>query len=207
MLDPDDGLRLLGRMLDEDAVQVTVAPVEWDVWAARLPGMGAPSLLRSLVAGGAVSAASSRGTDRSLLRRAAGSGRQEEVLAYVVARLAEVLDLDTDRLEPDRALDTLGLDSLMAVELRSRFRSDLDADVPLAALLSGERVDALAGRLATVLRGTTEDAPGDLSTAGQEETASQTLARFEELTDDEVDAMLARLDTDDGPDESPGGTR
>ncbi len=222
VLDPHHALRMLGRMLREGAVQVTVAPVEWNVWAARLPG-AAPGLLRSLVGRGEP-AVSTHGVDRALvdrLRTASGGARSAEVTAYVVARLAEVLDLEPDRLEPDRALDTLGLDSLMAVELRSRFRRDLGAEVSLTVLLSDDRVDALAVHLAAALETRTGDEPESATTAGDGENAREALALVDEMTDEEVDAMLAGLEPEvgdragepgrdpegDGTDESPGGAR
>jgi acyl carrier protein len=199
-----------------------VAPVEWNVWAARLPG-AAPGLLRSLV-GRSEPAVSAHGVDRALvdrLRTASGGARSAEVTAYVVARLAEVLDLEPDRLEPDRALDTLGLDSLMAVELRSRFRRDLGAEVSLTVLLSDDRVDALAVHLAAALETRTGDEPESATTAGDGEAARESLALVDEMTDEEVDAMLAGLELEvgdragepgrdpegDGTDESPGGAR
>ena len=48
------------------------------------------------------------------------------------------------KLHPGRALSSLGLDYLMAVELRIRISSDLGVDVPVMNLLQSESIAELA---------------------------------------------------------------
>ncbi len=47
----------------------------------------------------------------------------------------------------------LGVDSLMAVELKNRIESDLGLTVPVTALLQGPSLAHLSARLVTQLRG------------------------------------------------------
>jgi acyl transferase domain-containing protein/acyl carrier protein len=211
VLEPDEALRVLDRMLRAGAVQVTVSPVQWDVWASRLPGAGPPGLLRSLVGSGAVSAPPRAGVDAALVDRLRSASTAPDLVvddadvgAYVGACLAEVLDLSVDRLEPDRALDTLGLDSLMAVELRNRFRGDLGAEVPLAAILSGDQIAALTDRLRTALGAPGSSATPRPTVVTDETPATAALARVDEMSDDEVEAMLAELDADQRPADEHG---
>ena len=52
--------------------------------------------------------------------------------------LAGVLKIPEDRIGPDQTFASLGLDSLMAVELEALVKSDLGIDLPLGFLAGGD---------------------------------------------------------------------
>ena len=64
--------------------------------------------------------------------------------SYLNEHVSRVLGIRDGRLEPDRPLDQLGLDSLMAVELKHRLKRDVGVDVPLGRLLDDLTVEDLA---------------------------------------------------------------
>ncbi|MES1244348.1 MAG: non-ribosomal peptide synthase/polyketide synthase [Acidobacteriota bacterium] len=66
---------------------------------------------------------------------------------FLRERAAEALGVPVAAVDPERPLTALGLDSLSAVELKGGVESALGVEVPLAGLLEGEDVRALAGRL------------------------------------------------------------
>ena len=80
-----------------------------------------------------------------------GDGRAAALEAYLRAAAARVLRLDGARVEADRPLLALGLDSLMAVELGNRVRAELGVAVPLRDLLGGASPAALAAALLPAL--------------------------------------------------------
>ena len=61
-------------------------------------------------------------------------------------RLADVLKIDPAQVETDRPIDALGLDSLMAIELKNAIEADFGVSLPLASLLRGPTLDQLAER-------------------------------------------------------------
>jgi amino acid adenylation domain-containing protein len=69
-----------------------------------------------------------------------GTGRREEILEYLRERVADVLGLEPDRLELDRPLNTLGVDSIMALDLKSGAEADLGVNIPLTVLFEGPTV-------------------------------------------------------------------
>jgi amino acid adenylation domain-containing protein len=73
--------------------------------------------------------------------------RRDAVLAYVLDKVAGVLELEPGRVDPERPLDGLGLDSLMAIELKSAVEADLGRSLPLTALMEGPTIRQLADRL------------------------------------------------------------
>ena len=70
--------------------------------------------------------------------------RRAQVIAYFRDRVAGVLRLDPSRVDPDRKLDALGLDSLMAIELKSGVEADLGTSLPITRLLEGPTIAQLA---------------------------------------------------------------
>ena len=120
-LTPEQGLQALDRVVERDTAAAVVTAVEWPVLAARLTGI--PAFFEEVVSseGAASREAEAAGGDGlvSRLRRVASSEREAVLVEFVQDELQEVLRL------PERPSSTvgffdLGMDSLMAVELRNR---------------------------------------------------------------------------------------
>jgi acyl transferase domain-containing protein/NADPH:quinone reductase-like Zn-dependent oxidoreductase/acyl carrier protein len=92
--------------------------------------------------------------DDSLIERLAGLD-PEEALALLKTAVAEeaanILRLPVSGIDPLRPLSEIGMDSLMAVELRLALESRLRIDLPLMSLAEGTSVASIATRLAGAL--------------------------------------------------------
>ena len=96
-----------------------LTPLELGVLRRRFGEM-VPPLLAGAGAGAASGGGRRVARGRASLRLLSEKARQEAVLAMVRGEVARVLSLPGgDAVEPDRPLKELGLDSLMAVELRN----------------------------------------------------------------------------------------
>lgn len=71
------------------------------------------------------------------LLAAAADRRASLVQSYLLEHVGRVLQLDPATVDLTRPLDTLGLDSLMAIELKNLIERDLSAEVPIVTLLGG----------------------------------------------------------------------
>jgi len=116
--------------------------------------------------------------------------------------------------EVDRPLTQLGLDSLMAVELRNWIEGELRVDLPVMELMEGISITRLSKLLLDhLLKSASSTAPDSSgvdvpkqpkSTNGQsrhpisKETAEQVLGELETLSDDEVDSLLSSMLTEEG---------
>jgi acyl transferase domain-containing protein/acyl carrier protein len=130
-LRPGDALALLDRALcSPDPVLV---PVRLD--EAGLRGASATALARLLALPAATPAPTQQPATKPALReKLAGADRDESarlLLELVRAEVAAVLKLATaDSLQADKRLDELGMDSLMAVDIRRRLETRLTSKLP-----------------------------------------------------------------------------
>ncbi len=134
---PELALERMGRLLQEGQTRTIVADIDWRQikaawpasprWANLLPGDD--EVTPSHEQGGA---AHHHGEGfRQRLVSAAAEERRELVTASLSDHLARVLGASVGSIDPERPMADVGLDSLMAVELRSRIERYLGADVPV----------------------------------------------------------------------------
>ncbi|MDQ3576968.1 MAG: acyl carrier protein [Actinomycetota bacterium] len=70
----------------------------------------------------------------------------------IVATLADVLGVDPERLDRNRPLDQLGVDSLMGAELIAKMRRRFGREIPLMRLVASSGIDDLARSLITYFK-------------------------------------------------------
>ncbi|WP_414541454.1 acyl carrier protein [Nostoc sp. CCY0012] len=63
---------------------------------------------------------------------------------YIQEEIAKVIGIETSELDVEMSLNYLGLDSLIAVKLRNKFRKELEVDVPAVKFLEDTNVVSLA---------------------------------------------------------------
>jgi acyl transferase domain-containing protein len=116
---------------------------------------------------------------------------------YLMDLTAKVLRLDRSRLEPGQALVTLGMDSLMASELKNRIELNLGVRLSVVDLLQGLNVSDLAARLLPQIApepGVGQIAAVDAQTIVADvdpEMLSRMVAEIAQLPESAVQAMIA----------------
>ncbi|WP_395295500.1 amino acid adenylation domain-containing protein [Kitasatospora hibisci] len=146
-LAPETGMAVLERVLGQDRAQLLVATVvDWPVFLSWYPAP--PPLVADLAAAARENAPEPRRSSLLETLRAVG---EEERLALLTERFtalaAVVLRMPADRIRPGCGLSGLGLDSLLAMELRARLNTELGTAPPVVALLSGAPVAELVAQL------------------------------------------------------------
>jgi myxalamid-type polyketide synthase MxaE and MxaD len=131
------GLAALSRLLDAGDVQAAVTPMDWAVFREAYPTFISDPFLTAM-AGSPASAANKPPSDHWPME-----GQPLDVGAYVRAAASRVLGTVPDRLDAAMPLSAYGMDSLMAVQLKSRIEADLGASLPIIRFLHGPSVQEL----------------------------------------------------------------
>ena len=191
---PTQGLLVLEKLLAGSAAQVVALPADFGRFVEQTFAGKVPPLLSEL-AGREGAAAPSRETRAHQLLlseqlAAAPRGRWRSlVAAFVRERALQALGMNADRaLDPQTPLGDLGLDSLLAVELRNTLTAALGRPLPVTLLFDYPTLDALTGYLV----GELTDGSGE-SPASAEQTPKELVGSIEELSDQEVERQLAAL--------------
>ncbi len=198
---PGQALEVLERMLRQGATQVAVVPVDWRQYHQFYSALSQSPSLSEVASEEAVNlAASPRGKHREALLAAEPAARLQLVQAYLGEQVARVLGFSASRLDVDQPLSNLGLDSLMAVELKNRISVDLGVNLPMVKFLQGPSVAQAATQILEQLTAELSTSPVSLTPAvgdrdeksknGDDDADGKLLAKLDELSDDEVNSML-----------------
>ena len=168
LLDPETSFSQLGTLLSGSAVRAAVIDADWNTYIRNNLGSSVVPMLSELVKGTAAVKAPvpSPGSAGSLdaLKNSEPDMRGTLARELIAKLVAEVMWMeDTSHIDPNVSLMESGLDSLMAMELRSRFRKDWGVDLTLADFLKTPTMEAL---VQTLLSGIENPGAGDVKTAG-----------------------------------------
>jgi len=125
------------------------------------------------------------------LMDAQASDRPELLGNYLCQRIGAVLATPVSQLARDKPIDSLGVDSLMVLEIRNHIRSDLSIDLPAVLFFDFPTLEELAKILVELAEKKQNDARNETSVP--EETEFELPMDLDGLSDDEVDDMLAML--------------
>ncbi|MFJ8060993.1 type I polyketide synthase [Streptomyces sp. NPDC096142] len=204
-LAPARAAQAVGRAVARGEAVVAVADVDWARFAPgftsarRSPLLSELPELRDLAA--AHSAAGGPDAARELKDRLAGMPPAEQVrtlVSLVRTHAAGVLGhASTDKVDAGRAFNTLGFDSLMAVELRNRLGAATGLPLPATLLFDQPDATAVAGYLRGRLTNSADGAAAVLADLDRLDTALDELPEDDARRDRigvRLKALLARWD-------------
>lgn len=188
----EDALSVLGRLADGPETQVTVAAVDWDALIALYEVKRPRPLLAELRSRTTAVAAAARPRAvevRAQLEAAPMEGRRDMLLAHVRAEVAGVLGLEPHRVDIEQGLFEMGMDSLMAVDVKTRLEAAVGQRLPSTLTFNYPTVSALAGYLADQVLGLAPE-PSNGAPAPSPAVPEDSGAR-DDLTEDELAMLLA----------------
>jgi NADPH:quinone reductase-like Zn-dependent oxidoreductase len=155
---PKQGLDALGRLFGADAAQVAVMPFNVRRWREMVPVAAELPLFSELVER---READRQGAARfrTALLDAAPAERRSMLERHLAEQVAQVLRTSPSRINPDTPFNSMGLDSLMGLELRNRLELSLGTGLPVTMVWSHPTIAALAPHLAARMDMSLEQAP------------------------------------------------
>lgn len=162
--------------------------------ALSLEGADTPQM-RSQLSSGETETTDAVSLFMQQLTEALPADRHERLVNYVREHVAKILRLPASYPlgQQDRLMD-VGLDSLMAVELRSRLGKGLEVQRPLSATLVFDHptIQAIAGYLDNELFDRPEPTVVSQTTAPQKSDTTATENEIADLSDEEVEKLLLK---------------
>ncbi len=167
-----EALAALPMLLQSGLPVVGYADMRWGALGASLPWLRSPMFEEVQDGAGAPAAEVDL---RELLASCPPDEARAKVVSLLTEEVARITKLAASRIEAGRPLVELGMDSLMAVELRLAVEQRFGLSLPVLALSEGATLQALAGRVIKMLGGGAEPA-----SAGSVDDMAERLARFED---------------------------
>ncbi|MEP7209607.1 MAG: SDR family NAD(P)-dependent oxidoreductase [Alphaproteobacteria bacterium] len=192
MITPEQGLMALDQLSASPAPHAAFFPVRWDIFLKG--AVTPPPLLSNIgalqphVAKPAVRTAAPPPPPAAItaeLEAATPARRHERLLAFVAEHVARVTGApDWRGIDPRQPLNELGLDSLMAVDLRNRLGAGLGVgrSLPATLVFDHPTIEALATYLTRSLFGAGEVAPVETKTSRE---------TIDDLSEDEIERLFA----------------
>ena len=188
VISPIQVLESLELLMSSSNVEVGVVPIKWSAWQDRV----AQWLFLSNWHENTQASESFQWLFWQQFKAAVPSERREILVAHVSRQVAEVLGLkSSQQVDLKQGFFDLGMDSLMAVELRNRLQKSLECDLPstltfkypdLAALIDYLTTEVFANYFSVTLE--------EKENKVQEETSPS--SRFQEMSEDEIASLLAK---------------
>lgn len=206
----DVGMELLDELLAGAGPRTAVAAIDWSRLLPQLGDVGATPYFGDLAGGRHDAGRGDRSDFSSRARPSGGDGgnpirerltalpatqRARALQAEVATQAAHVLGIAPDQpLDPDQPLHDLGLDSLMAVELRNTLSGLLGTRLPSTLLFDHPSIAKAAEYLGEKLFGREEsepaDSPASAGAPAEDPAHQQLVEEIEGLSSDQLLAVI-----------------
>ncbi|MGC2638171.1 MAG: SDR family NAD(P)-dependent oxidoreductase, partial [Acidobacteriaceae bacterium] len=186
----EEGLFCFDRLLGSELANVAVLPVDWQRWRQLYPAYMAHTFF-SAVGGEHSQAPVSVPSRYGLLAKLVGAPevRRAEIVRECVREIsARVLGFAPgSSIDSQQPLSEYGLDSLMALELRNLLAAEVERSIPATLLFNHPTVEEITAYLLSLLYGRGEQLSPTQSITEED---SDVLSSIEDLSDEQVDALL-----------------
>jgi len=191
LLAPEDGLDVFGHLLDFPRAQVIVTGLDATQWQSAHPASARSSLFDGLAAQQMEKStlASESSIRASILAAEPGRQRRSVLENFIQSQAAAVLRLPPARVDVQKPLRSLGLDSLMGIEFRNRLESSLDVSLSATLVWNYPTVSDMAPFLAEKMGIALDQAQAE-APAVEAEAQPPLSPDLEGLSDDDLAAML-----------------
>jgi acyl transferase domain-containing protein/aryl carrier-like protein len=154
LITPEVGMQILTRIVGQHPAQLTVISANWALVRETAPQGMLQAMFQLLGEQAEEATANTSADDDELLHQLnaiATSERFALLETHLQEMIARVLQLDASQFSTQEALTSLGMDSMMAIEVKNRIGGSVKAEISVLELLQGITVEQLARRVLSLL--------------------------------------------------------
>jgi hybrid polyketide synthase/nonribosomal peptide synthetase FtdB len=142
-LSPEAGIDVLARLLGHDKAQVIVATIiDWPLflrWYSYIPG-----LLKDISEKKTIKLSEEFNDFKTRFKKCPLQHQEKLISDTLLDIAATVLRMPRDAMSEEQSLSDVGLDSLLAIELRAKIMREFNVAIPVVSLLNGTSLYNLA---------------------------------------------------------------
>lgn len=151
-ISPEIGRDLFTNLFSSLMPQIGVMPIDWAVFSSRWPNFHENAFFSRFKnlnpsSGGNSVVDEERRKLIVQIKQAEADQIKSLLLTYLKLSLAGIFRSSPDQIDESSPIQSMGLDSLMAVELRNLIRGELDRDIQMAMLMESLTISDLADHL------------------------------------------------------------
>lgn len=153
-LQPEQGIVALEQLLTTNCIQVTVANVDWQRFKQLYQTKQKRWLLEEITIETPIDRESVKAEQKSkilqILNNAPAKERIHQLTTYLQGEVAKILGFREGEMPAcDRGFFEMGMDSLMAVELKTRLENELECSLPATVTFESPNIEQLSRYLST----------------------------------------------------------
>ncbi|BAZ33985.1 polyketide synthase (plasmid) [Cylindrospermum sp. NIES-4074] len=125
------------------------------------------------------------------------SARCQSLRYYLLVEIAKALQIPVAKLDVQQSLSSLGMDSLMGLELKDRIQAELELEISITQFFVAPSIDQLITQILSDLDLADTDAKesliihqNEMLTAADNWSIENLLSNLDELSDSEIDSLL-----------------
>jgi acyl transferase domain-containing protein/thioesterase domain-containing protein/acyl carrier protein len=176
---PAQATEMLGRLLQSSATQIGFMRVDWQKFFGAAAGATLPPKFSEVFTASTEAKSDDAGEARNRILSTPAAERPALAAAWVGESAAKVLRTSAAKLEANRPLKEMGLDSLMAFELLNRLETQFGVSLPPSKFSANATINNLAAVVLEILGGAAEPAAEKVVEAGTAANGSQTISAGE----------------------------
>ncbi|GBD91773.1 phthiocerol synthesis polyketide synthase type I PpsC [bacterium BMS3Abin04] len=189
------GRNFLDVVFCENPVHVSIFNIDWDILRSNIGKTDLPPFLSSFITEQSHSSENKEEATYKLLEeleQSESSERKKIIVDFLIQQTIRVLGLESSYdLDPEKHLSEMGLDSLMAIELKNSIDNAIGRNLPATLVFNYPSIDAISDHiLKDVLKLNGQEAIDEEVTENEEE--NSTLNEIENLSDEEAEALLLK---------------
>jgi acyl transferase domain-containing protein/phospholipid N-methyltransferase len=156
VITPEQGIKAFEKVMDKDIAQIGIVPINWNEISltgvlAEVDNFVLDIANKKIAKQYRNNHSTGNNNILNQIKQLATHGRKPFFINYLQELGGKVMGLQASDIDPFKPMNQIGLDSLMAIELKNKVKSDICIDINVVRFMEGISIEELASELATDL--------------------------------------------------------